>query len=92
MEEMSEGVYYNESSYPSEAEEGTGLDMASEVACCVCSLTLLDPMTLICGHSFCRHCLARLWHSKSRVSVSKLLCPSCRQPWAEMPAINIQLR
>ncbi|XP_064406519.1 bifunctional apoptosis regulator-like isoform X2 [Halichondria panicea] len=76
----------------SEAEEGTGLDMASEVACCVCSLTLLDPMTLSCGHSFCRHCLARLWHSKSRVSVSNLLCPSCRQPWAGMPAINIQLR
>ena len=32
-----------------------------ELTCLVCLNFLLDPVTIVCGHSFCRSCLCLFW-------------------------------
>ncbi|XP_053338469.1 bifunctional apoptosis regulator-like [Clarias gariepinus] len=58
-----------------------------EVTCLCCYDVLLDPTTLSCGHSFCRHCLA-MWVQSSR----ETRCPTCRSIWHSFPKINISFR
>ncbi|KAJ6655933.1 hypothetical protein lerEdw1_004518 [Lerista edwardsae] len=59
----------------------------SEFSCHCCYDILVNPTTLNCGHSFCRHCLA-LWWTSSR----KTECPECREKWEGFPKVNILLR
>lgn len=67
--------------------------IVSSMTCGVCFQILLDPITLTCGHSFCQICLAQMWNM-SQTSV--LLCPMCRQPWAQrggrLPSVNVIFR
>ncbi|XP_041062718.1 bifunctional apoptosis regulator-like isoform X2 [Carcharodon carcharias] len=60
---------------------------ANEFSCHCCYEILVNPTTLNCGHSFCRHCLA-LWWDASR----KTECPECREKWEGFPKVNIVLR
>ncbi|NXS08362.1 BFAR regulator, partial [Neodrepanis coruscans] len=55
--------------------------------CYCCYDILVDPTSLNCGHSFCRHCLALWW-----VSSMKNECPECREKWEGFPKVNILLR
>ncbi|KAI2637337.1 ATP-dependent protease La domain-containing protein [Xylaria nigripes] len=43
----------------------------TEVDCQICYALLLDPMTTICGHTFCRTCVHRILDHSG-------LCPVCR--------------
>ncbi|KAL0202238.1 hypothetical protein M9458_000256, partial [Cirrhinus mrigala] len=73
----------------SDEEPVTGLS-ASEFTCHCCYQVLVDPTTLTCGHSFCRHCLANWWASAlPRVRTD---CPECRAVWTDFPKVNILLR
>uniref|UniRef100_UPI00358E892F bifunctional apoptosis regulator n=1 Tax=Myxine glutinosa TaxID=7769 RepID=UPI00358E892F len=60
---------------------------ADEFSCHCCYELLLEPTTLTCGHSFCRHCLALWWEASRRTE-----CPECRQTWEGFPNVNILLR
>lgn len=59
----------------------------SEFSCHCCYHILLNPTTLNCGHSFCRHCLALWWESSRKTE-----CPECRAKWEGFPKVNILLR
>ncbi|XP_062956075.1 bifunctional apoptosis regulator isoform X3 [Cynocephalus volans] len=59
----------------------------NEFSCHCCYDILVNPTTLNCGHSFCRHCLALWW-----VSSKKTECPECREKWEGFPKVNILLR
>lgn len=55
---------------------------------CNCCLELLrNPVTLICGHSFCQLCLAD-WYLIS----NNRRCPICRQEWFGIPKQNQALK
>ncbi|XP_065114247.1 bifunctional apoptosis regulator-like isoform X2 [Paramisgurnus dabryanus] len=58
-----------------------------EFTCHCCYEVLVDPTTLNCGHSFCRHCVAQWLHSSRKNE-----CPECRQRWQGFPKVNILLR
>ena len=45
--------------------------VSSECVCLVCMELLYEPVTTVCGHTFCRLCLARSLDHKN-------LCPFCR--------------
>ncbi|KAM7327150.1 hypothetical protein ACRRTK_013517 [Alexandromys fortis] len=47
-----------------------------ELTCFICMNYLTDPVTISCGHSFCRACL-HLSLKEGEVSVQ---CPMCREP------------
>uniref|UniRef100_A0A480U9V0 Bifunctional apoptosis regulator n=1 Tax=Sus scrofa TaxID=9823 RepID=A0A480U9V0_PIG len=59
----------------------------SEFSCHCCYDILVNPTTLNCGHSFCRHCLALWWASSKKTE-----CPECRDKWEGFPKVNILLR
>ncbi|XP_070313498.1 tripartite motif-containing protein 43B-like [Odocoileus virginianus] len=46
-----------------------------ELTCLVCLNFLLDPVTIGCGHSFCRSCLCLFWEQAE----APASCPVCRQ-------------
>lgn len=48
--------------------------LEEEFVCGVCCDLMVIPTTLNCGHSFCRHCLAR-WFDVGK----KTECPICRK-------------
>nr|XP_020769971.1 tripartite motif-containing protein 43-like [Odocoileus virginianus texanus] len=46
-----------------------------DLTCLVCLNFLLDPVTIGCGHSFCRSCLCLFWEQAE----APASCPVCRQ-------------
>lgn len=43
--------------------------MSENFACAICHFLIVDPVTLMCQHTFCRHCMIR---------VRPPACPVCR--------------
>ncbi|XP_069482934.1 E3 ubiquitin-protein ligase TRIM39-like [Ambystoma mexicanum] len=50
--------------------------LVQETTCCVCMTYYTDPVTIACGHSFCRLCLAQYWQPGR---AAEFTCPQCRQ-------------
>ncbi|XP_030417904.1 RING finger protein 112-like isoform X2 [Gopherus evgoodei] len=51
--------------------------LQEDVTCSICLDILEDPVSIDCGHNFCRGCLVAHW---SGVSASGSQCPECRAP------------
>ncbi|XP_053451567.1 tripartite motif-containing protein 43-like [Nycticebus coucang] len=47
-----------------------------EITCAICVHNLIDPVTIGCGHSFCRPCLSLSWEGAPNPAP----CPECREP------------
>ncbi|GCC20774.1 zinc-binding protein A33-like isoform X1 [Chiloscyllium punctatum] len=56
---------------------------AEEAICPICLDFFTDPVTLDCGHNFCRSCITRSWEKKEINS-----CPECRE---EFPERNLRV-
>ncbi|XP_051783886.1 E3 ubiquitin-protein ligase TRIM16-like isoform X1 [Erpetoichthys calabaricus] len=54
-----------------------------EFTCSVCLDTLTDPVTILCGHSFCLKCLTDCWDQSQLCS-----CPQCRHTFTTRPELN----
>ncbi|XP_069506493.1 E3 ubiquitin-protein ligase TRIM39-like isoform X2 [Ambystoma mexicanum] len=50
-------------------------DLQSEVSCPVCLEYFTDPVTIECGHSYCRACITLSWDRGG----GALVCPQCRK-------------
>ncbi|XP_073202618.1 RING finger protein 112-like [Lepidochelys kempii] len=59
------------------APEGMVDRLQEDVTCSICLDILEDPVSIECGHNFCRGCLAAHW---SGVSAWGYQCPECRAP------------
>ncbi|CAM5147672.1 unnamed protein product [Natator depressus] len=57
--------------------EGMVERLQEDVTCSICLDILEDPVSIVCGHNFCRGCLAAHW---SGVSAWGYQCPECRAP------------
>uniref|UniRef100_A0A0G4H1L0 RING-type E3 ubiquitin transferase n=1 Tax=Chromera velia CCMP2878 TaxID=1169474 RepID=A0A0G4H1L0_9ALVE len=56
-------------------------------ACAICLGTWEDPVTVPCGHSFCKECISSL------IAVGRPACPRCREPVpSEVPNVNVDLK
>ncbi|XP_041133551.1 bifunctional apoptosis regulator-like isoform X2 [Polyodon spathula] len=85
-EEFKSECWYDLES-PHKVPSSSSLLSESEFSCHCCYDILLNPTTLNCGHSFCRHCLALWWESSRKTE-----CPECRAKWEGFPKVNILLR
>ncbi|XP_040832689.1 tripartite motif-containing protein 43-like [Ochotona curzoniae] len=47
-----------------------------ELSCAICLNYMMDPVTINCGHSFCRPCVCLTWEEAK----SPVRCPVCRKP------------
>ncbi|XP_077334354.1 E3 ubiquitin/ISG15 ligase TRIM25-like [Lithobates pipiens] len=67
-------------------------DLRKELECSVCLNIYTDPVTLKCGHNFCRDCIGRVWGTQE--GSGGYSCPECREEFQDRPLLhrNITLR
>uniref|UniRef100_A0A674DTG9 RING-type domain-containing protein n=1 Tax=Salmo trutta TaxID=8032 RepID=A0A674DTG9_SALTR len=61
------------------------LDMDS-INCSICLDLLKDPVTIPCGHSYCKGCIKGYWSLDDQKGIHS--CPQCRQTFTPRPALN----
>ncbi|KAM3926631.1 E3 ubiquitin/ISG15 ligase TRIM25-like [Leptodactylus fuscus] len=66
--------------------------LRAELDCSICLTVYTDPVTLRCGHNFCRDCIDRVLNTQDESGVYS--CPECRVEYPERPVLqrNITLR
>ncbi|OCT66678.1 hypothetical protein XELAEV_18042930mg [Xenopus laevis] len=58
----------------------------SELSCSVCREIYTDPVTLPCGHNYCRVCIGRTWDWQLGIEEDPS-CPQCRQRYGKQPQL-----
>ncbi|XP_068120289.1 E3 ubiquitin/ISG15 ligase TRIM25-like [Hyperolius riggenbachi] len=66
-------------------------DLREELNCSICLTLYTDPVTLRCGHNFCRGCIDRVLDSQE--VTGGYSCPDCREEFQQRPVLcrNITL-
>uniref|UniRef100_A0A8C5PS41 Uncharacterized protein n=1 Tax=Leptobrachium leishanense TaxID=445787 RepID=A0A8C5PS41_9ANUR len=65
------------------------VDLRTELTCSICLNIYTDPVTLPCGHSFCRTCIGNVMDTQRAKRSS---CPECREKFSKKPALKRNLR
>ncbi|XP_074873210.1 tripartite motif-containing protein 10-like [Carettochelys insculpta] len=53
-------------------------EIREEAKCPICLEYLTDPVTIECGHNFCRGCITQYCETWAELGSDPLCCPSCR--------------
>ncbi|XP_073538579.1 E3 ubiquitin/ISG15 ligase TRIM25-like [Phyllobates terribilis] len=61
-------------------------DLKDELTCSICLNIYTDPITLKCGHNFCRECIESVLDTQ-KVSEA-YTCPECRAEFQERPVLQ----
>ncbi|XP_051818281.1 tripartite motif-containing protein 43-like [Antechinus flavipes] len=64
-------------------------ELQNEITCSICNVYFCEPVTIGCGHSFCRACLSSSW----RDGAPAFTCPECKRVSQdrEIPLLNRRL-
>ncbi|XP_063785494.1 E3 ubiquitin-protein ligase TRIM11-like isoform X2 [Pseudophryne corroboree] len=60
--------------------------LRQELDCSICLSSYIDPVTLRCGHNFCRDCIDRMLDAQEVAGVYS--CPECRAVFPDRPALE----
>ncbi|XP_040296106.1 E3 ubiquitin/ISG15 ligase TRIM25-like [Bufo bufo] len=61
-------------------------DLRAELDCSICLSLYTDPVSLRCGHYFCRSCIVSALDAQEAAGVYS--CPDCRAEYPERPALE----
>ncbi|XP_069754875.1 E3 ubiquitin-protein ligase TRIM8-like [Narcine bancroftii] len=65
-------------------------NLEEELNCSICWNIYTEPVSLFCGHNFCRRCIENNWDKKDpEVGYS---CPECRAEYAQKPLLHKNLK
>ncbi|KAJ7998190.1 hypothetical protein DPEC_G00220020 [Dallia pectoralis] len=67
------------------AQQGVLLDQ-DQFCCSVCLDLLKEPVTIHCGHSYCKNCIESCWDQDDLKGVYN--CPQCRQTFTPRPTLR----
>uniref|UniRef100_A0A6Q2YRU3 Protein NLRC3-like n=1 Tax=Esox lucius TaxID=8010 RepID=A0A6Q2YRU3_ESOLU len=68
------------------AKSGRSSLTVDQSRCSVCELILRDPVSINCGHWFCRQCITRYWEQPD--SSGEYVCPQCRKRSRTRPVLQ----
>ncbi|CAM4569461.1 unnamed protein product [Leuciscus chuanchicus] len=77
-------VFVSLYSFSKMAEARISVDQ-NDFMCSVCLDLLKDPVTIHCGHSYCKICITDCWDQEDEKRVYS--CPQCRQTFRPRPAL-----
>ncbi|XP_069605318.1 nuclear factor 7, brain-like [Ranitomeya imitator] len=60
-------------------------DVRDELSCSICLNIYTDPVTLRCGHNFCRECIDQALDTQEGSGV--YTCPDCREEFQDRPLL-----
>ncbi|XP_056373888.1 E3 ubiquitin/ISG15 ligase TRIM25-like [Hyla sarda] len=61
-------------------------DLRDELDCSICLNIYTNPVTLRCGHNFCRDCIDQVLNTQNRAGVYS--CPICKEQFKKRPALK----
>ncbi|XP_068108029.1 E3 ubiquitin-protein ligase TRIM39-like isoform X2 [Hyperolius riggenbachi] len=59
--------------------------VTAELRCSICMEIYRDPVTLPCGHNFCRGCITQAWDHQTHLREYK--CPECQKIYRRRPEL-----
>uniref|UniRef100_A0A673J6Q8 Uncharacterized protein n=1 Tax=Sinocyclocheilus rhinocerous TaxID=307959 RepID=A0A673J6Q8_9TELE len=63
------------------------ISWAEDQFCCpVCLDLLKDPVTIPCGHSYCKSCITNCWNQEDQKGIYR--CPECKQTFKPRPVLG----
>ncbi|XP_073469614.1 E3 ubiquitin/ISG15 ligase TRIM25-like [Aquarana catesbeiana] len=65
-------------------------DLRKELECSVCLDFYTDPVTLTCGHNFCRDCISHVLDTQE--GSGGYSCPECKQSFQQCPVLQKNMK
>ncbi|XP_039668982.1 E3 ubiquitin-protein ligase TRIM21-like [Perca fluviatilis] len=60
------------------------LPSEDQVLCSICLDVFTDPVTIPCGHNFCKNCITEHWNI-----IDQYLCPLCNEAFSTRPDLRV---
>ncbi|XP_029815933.1 E3 ubiquitin-protein ligase TRIM47 [Manacus vitellinus] len=67
------------------------LKLEEKLVCSICLDLFRVPVTLPCGHNFCKRCISDHWHKQERAPAGAekgYTCPECRRDFEQCPELE----
>ncbi|KAM6297325.1 E3 ubiquitin-protein ligase TRIM65 [Aegotheles albertisi] len=66
----------------------TSRKVEEKLVCSICLELFQVPVTLPCGHNFCKRCIGDYWHRQEQGAKQGYTCPQCRRDFERCPELE----